>query len=82
MPFLDFKFLIRDSTAIIDKLIPSTDHYFVKMVLSLRINNNIYNNNKKKSKKLPKPNTENTNPPTPSPTTKPKSAPRRIFLSN
>jgi hypothetical protein len=79
MPFLDFKLLHRDSTAIINKLLPSTDHYLVKMIISLRINNTTINY--KKQQKLPKPNTINNNPPTPSPTTKPKSAPRRIFLT-
>ena len=52
MPFLDFKFLIRDSAAIVNKLLPSTYHSFVEMIVttlrhnhSSSINNNNNNNN-------------------------------------
>ena len=43
---VDERIVLNDAqvVAIIDKLIPSTDHYFVKMVLSLRINNTNINN--------------------------------------
>jgi hypothetical protein len=85
MPFLDFKYpLIRDSAAIVDKVLPSTDHdYFVKMICTLRHNHNknANNNNKKKKPKLPQPSsTKNTDPPAPS-TTKSPPATQRNFLS-
>jgi hypothetical protein len=80
MPFLDFKFLIRDSAAIIDKLLPSTDHYFVKMICTLHHHHNNVNNNKKKKPKPSQPSSTNTDPPAPS-TTKSPPATQRNFLS-
>jgi len=78
IPYLDFKFLIRDSTAIIDKLLPSTDHYLVKMTLTLRHNNKPTPN---KNTKL-KPPTPSNNNNTPIKLSTPKSSNRRNFLSN
>ena len=80
MPFLDFKFLIRDSAAIIDKLLPSTDHYFVKMICTLRHHHNNATNNNKKKPKPPQPSSTNTDPPAPSITKSPPAI-RRNFLS-
>ena len=63
MSYLDFKYYIRDSAAITDKLIPSTDHYLVKMTITLKHHN--VNNSTTKLKPI-QPATNNTTPSIPS----------------
>jgi hypothetical protein len=59
MSFLDFKYYIRDSEAINNKLILSTDHYLVKMTITLKH----YESNSTTTKLKPtQPATNNTTP--------------------
>ena len=63
IPFLDFKFLVRDrSAAIVDKLLLSTDHYLVKMTCTLRHNTNSTPNNNNKKPTSSQPSSNNTAP--------------------
>ena len=81
IPFLDFKFLVRDrSAAIVDKLLLSTDHYLVKMTCTLRHNTNSTPNNNNKKPTSSQPSSNNTAPSDIS-TSKSPPAPQRNFLS-